>query len=41
MRLIMMVAIVLAVAGLGAIAFRPRIARAAMLSGGRAGTRFP
>ena len=31
MRLIMMVAIVLAVAGLGAIAFRPRIARAAML----------
>jgi thioredoxin-dependent peroxiredoxin len=31
MRLIMMVAIVFAVAGLGAIAFRPRIARAAML----------
>ncbi len=34
MRLIMMVAIVLAVAGLGAIAFRPRIARAAMLQVG-------
>src|SRR6185437_13723387 len=34
MRLVMMVAIVLAVAGLGAIAFRPRIARAAMLSVG-------
>jgi len=31
MRLIIMVAIVLAVAGLGVIAFRPRIARAAML----------
>ena len=31
MRLIIMVVIVLAVAGLGAIAFRPRIARAAML----------
>ncbi len=31
MRFIMMVVIVLAVAGLGAIAFRPRIARAAML----------
>lgn len=31
MRFIMTVAIVLAVAGLGAIAFRPRIARAAML----------
>ena len=31
MRFIMMVAIVLAVAGLGAIVFRPRIARAAML----------
>ena len=34
MRLIIMVAIVLAIAGLGAIAFRPRIARAAMLSVG-------
>ena len=34
MRFIMMVAIVLAVAGLGAIVFRPRIARAAMLSVG-------
>jgi len=34
MRLIMMVAIVLAVAGLGVIVFRPRIARAAMLSVG-------
>jgi peroxiredoxin Q/BCP len=34
MRLVMMVAIVVAVAGLGAIAFRPRIARAAMLSVG-------
>jgi thioredoxin-dependent peroxiredoxin len=34
MRLIIMVAIVLAVAGLGAIAFRPRIARAAMLQVG-------
>jgi peroxiredoxin Q/BCP len=34
MRLIIMVAIVLAVAGLGAIALRPRIARAAMLSVG-------
>jgi peroxiredoxin Q/BCP len=34
MRLIMMVAIVLAVAGLGAIACRPRIARAAMLAVG-------
>ncbi len=34
MRLIIMVAIVLAVAGLGAIAFRPRIARAAMLAVG-------
>jgi peroxiredoxin Q/BCP len=34
MRLIMMVAIVLAVAGLGAIALRPRIARAAMLAVG-------
>jgi thioredoxin-dependent peroxiredoxin len=31
MRLILMVAIVLGVAGLGAVAFRPRIARAAML----------
>jgi thioredoxin-dependent peroxiredoxin len=31
MRLIIMVAIVLAVAGLGAVGFRPRIARAAML----------
>jgi len=34
MRLIILVAIVLAVAGLGAITFRPRIARAAMLSAG-------
>jgi thioredoxin-dependent peroxiredoxin len=34
MRLIIMVAIVLAIAGLGAIALRPRIARAAMLSVG-------
>jgi thioredoxin-dependent peroxiredoxin len=34
MRLIIMVAIVLAVAGLGAIALRPRIARAAMLAVG-------
>ena len=34
MRFIMMVAIVLAVAALGAIAFRPRTARAAMLSVG-------
>ncbi len=34
MRLIMMVAIVLAITGLGAIALRPRIARAAMLSVG-------
>ena len=34
MRLIIMVAIVLAVAGLGAIALRPRIARAAMLQVG-------
>src|ERR1700693_5784080 len=34
MRFIMMVAIVLVVAGLGAIVFRPRIARAAMLSVG-------
>ena len=34
MRLIILVAIVLAVAGLGAITFRPRIARAAMLSVG-------
>jgi len=34
MRFIMMMAILLAVAGLGAIAFRPRIARAAMLSVG-------
>jgi peroxiredoxin Q/BCP len=34
MHLVMMVAIVLAVAGLGAIGFRPRIARAAMLAVG-------
>jgi peroxiredoxin Q/BCP len=34
MRVILMVAIVLAVAGLGAITFRPRIARAAMLAVG-------
>jgi thioredoxin-dependent peroxiredoxin len=34
MRFIIMVVIVVAVAGLGAIAFRPRIARAAMLSVG-------
>ncbi|HVA41661.1 MAG TPA: peroxiredoxin [Candidatus Binataceae bacterium] len=40
MRLIMMVAIVLAVAGLGAIAFRPRIARAAMLSVGAPSPNF-
>jgi peroxiredoxin Q/BCP len=40
MRLIMMVAIVLAVAGLGVIVFRPRIARAAMLSVGAAAPDF-
>ena len=34
MRFIIMVMIVLAVAGLGAIVFRPRIARAAMLAVG-------
>ena len=40
MRLVMMVAIVLGVAGLGAVAFRPRIARAAMLAVGAAAPDF-
>jgi peroxiredoxin Q/BCP len=40
MRLIVMVVIVLAVAGLGVICFRPRIARAAMLSVGAAAPDF-
>ena len=40
MRFIMMVAIVLAAAGLAAIAFRPRIARAAMLPVGAAAPDF-
>jgi len=40
MRVIMMVAIVLGVAGLGAVAFRPRIARAAMLVVGAAAPDF-
>ena len=40
MRLILMIAIVLGVAGLGAVAFRPRIARAAMLAVGAAAPDF-
>jgi len=40
MRLILMVAIVLGVAGLGAVAFRPRIAHAAMLVVGAAAPDF-
>ena len=40
MRFIMMVAMVLAAAGLAAIAFRPRIARAAMLPEGAAAPDF-